>query len=143
MRFPTWLYKLLPGDEGTQQLGVIWRESSNTDAALDVSSTPFVVPTDKCLVLTNLTGNFLPAGNTVERRRFIADPPSGTTRYNILDEEANGGATQVMSLNWQGEVVIPGGWKVRAECRFNSVAGGTVNCEMHGYLIPRGTFIFG
>lgn len=147
MRFPEWLYRLLPGDAGSQQLGVIWREAETSQVATTVGTTIYAVPSDKCLVLTNSTMRFRPldAGTTTNRRRLLADPPSGTTRYNIFDEEAGGAAGVVLSNNWQGEVVIPGGWKVRVEADFGAagVLGNEVGAELHGYLIPRGTFVFG
>lgn len=144
MRFPEWLYRLLPGDQGSQQLGVIWRDGAAAGVLTTVGTTVYTVPSDKCLVLTNLTGEFVPgAGETSSRRRFMADPPSGTVRYNILDDHVNIGASAV-SDNWQGEVIIPGGWKVRVEGEFApGAASNAVNCELHGYLIPRGTFVFG
>lgn len=144
MRFPEWLYKLLSGDEGSQQLGIIWREASSSQAAVTVGQTVYQVPPDKCLVLTNMSGQFTPgAGQTCDRRRFMADPPEGTVRYTFMEFETNGGAGVAIDMNWQGEVVIPGGWKVRNEAVFSAgaVANG-INAELHGYLIPRGTFVF-
>lgn len=145
MRFPEWLWQLLPGDTGTQQLGVIWREGSSTQNAAAVGVTVYTVPTDKCLVLTNAAVQLTPsAGVTVNRRRIMADPPEGTVRFNIHDEETQGAASAIVSQNWQGEVVVPGGWKVRVEGNFDAAgANNNVSGEIHGYLIPRGTFIFG
>lgn len=144
MRFPEWLYALLPNDEGSQKLGVVWRESTSSQAAATVSVDVYTVPADKCLVLTNLTGQFIPgAAQNVQRRRFMADPPAGTVRYNILDDEADGSVNSLLTNNWQGEVVIPGGWKVKVEGLFSGAVANSVNGELHGYLIPRGTFIFG
>lgn len=145
MKFPEWLYKLLPGDQGSQQLGVIWRENSSTQAALTVSADVYVVPNDKCLVLTNAVVRAAPgAGQFSLRRRVMADPPAGTVRYDILDAEVNGGAGTQMSDNWSGEVVVPGGWKVKVEGQYDALGNpNNIGCEIHGYLIPRGSFVFG
>lgn len=145
MRFPEWLYKLLSGDQGTQQLGVIWREATSSLASITVSADPYVVPNDKCLVLTNACLRLQAgAAQTVARRRLLADPPAGATRYNIVDNEVDSGAGGAVTDTWQGEVVIPGGWKVRVEGTFSAgAAANEVNAEIHGYLIPRGSFIFG
>lgn len=143
MRFPEWLYQLLAGDAGAQLLQVIWREVTSTAAATTVSGDAFEVPKDRCLILTNATMQVAPVATvTVNRRRIMADPPSGAVRYNIFDEETQGAVSAVVSSNWQGEVVIPGGWKVRFEASLDNALGGTVNGEIHGYLVPRGTFIF-
>jgi hypothetical protein len=143
VRFPEWLYRLLPGDAGTQQLGVIWREGQTTQAASTVSNVVYIVPTDKCLVLTNFAARWeVGAAQNINRRRVMADPPAGTTRYNILDSELD--ANTHVCENWQGEVVIPGGWSIRAEGNFSAGANANVvGIEIHGFLIPRGTFIFG
>lgn len=143
MRFPEWLYRLLPGDHGSQQLGVVWREATDTVAATTVGLGVYTVPNDKCLVLTNASMRFVAgATQTTVRRRLLADPPSGTTRYNIYDNEAN--ITAEAADNWQGEVVIPGGWRVRVEAEYTAAANPNLcSAEIHGYLIPRGTFVFG
>lgn len=74
----------------------------------------------------------------------MADPPEGTVRYNIIDAEADSAAAAPVTENWQGEVIVPGGWKVRIEGSFDAaVASNTTAAEIFGYLIPRGTFIFG
>jgi hypothetical protein len=146
MRFPEWLYRLLPGDAGSQQLGVVWREASAgnaVDTTLGVSI--YTVPNDKCLVLTNMTSRIRPgAAQTRTRTRFMADPPAGNTRYDFLtDTQALAGGVW-SSPNWQGEVIVPGGWRVRVETDFSSaVAQNNIEAEIHGYLIPRGTFVFG
>lgn len=145
MKFPEWLYSLLPGDAGTQLISIIWREASSAVANASVSVTMFVVPKDKVLVLTNVTGLFDPgAAQGCFERRVMADPPEGTTRYNILHSITGGTADVVTDANWQGEVIIPGGWKVKVEGTFTAaIAANLVEGEMHGYLVPRGTFIFG
>lgn len=145
MRFPSWLYQLLPGDQGSQQLEAIWREAAIAANLTTVGGTVYAVPSDKCLVLTNLVyRSDVPAGATLSRIRMIADPPAGPTRYDIAENETNLVGANARSDLWQGEVVIPGGWKVRVEGNF-SVAdpGNTVTCELFGYQIPRGTFVFG
>lgn len=145
MRFPEWLYRLLPGDQGSQQLGVIWRETSVTGAGAALGGTVYTVPNDKCLVLTNATlRTVTAAGEVSARRRILADPPAGSTRYDILDNELNGAANSSNTENWQGEVVVPGGWRVRVEGQMApGVAVNEIGGEIHGYLIPRGTFVFG
>lgn len=147
MRFPDWLYQLLPGDAGTQLVSVVWRDASFSDSALVVGGTVYEVPADKALVLTNMTGYFDAHGaSNVERTRFIADPPAGTTRYNIFDyniSEGGGAAGAEVGKTWSGEVVIPPKWKVRVEGEYTSAAAANVTSgEIHGYLVPRGTFIF-
>lgn len=145
MHFPEWLYRLLPGDQGTQKLGLIWREASGSSAATVVSCDPYTVPSDKCLVLTNVTGSFLAgAAQKTVLRRVMADPPAGTVRYNIHEDHVDSAVNTAVSLNWVGEVVIPGGWKVRIEGQYDAgAAANTVSGEIFGYLIPRGTFVFG
>lgn len=145
MKFPEWLYKLLPGDAGTQQLGLIWREATTTsDTANPVSAVIYSVPADKCLVLTNVSMRSDNPTPTITRRRIMADPPAGTVRYNIFDNETNVAANTPTTDNWVGEVVIPGGWRVKVETQFGSAqVGNNVSGEMFGYLIPRGTFVFG
>lgn len=145
MRFPEWLYKLLPGDAGSQQLGVVWRENTITAALVTVGGTVYTVPSDKCLVLTNATLHFTPgAAQTSNRRRLMADPPDGTTRYNIWDAQGATAVATATAHDWVGEVVIPPGWKVRVEGEFSAGAAANIsNAEIHGYLIPRGTFVFG
>lgn len=142
MRFPEWLYRLLPGDQGSQQLGIVWRENSSSQANATVSATVYTVPSDKCLVLTNVSmSSDAGAAQLVARQRCMADPPDGSVRYNIFNNRV---AVQSGTFNWQGEVVVPGGWRVKAETNFD--AGAAVNvseAEIHGYLIPRGTFVFG
>lgn len=144
MKFPEWLYSLLPGDQGSLKLELVWREKSASSIAADVGVTVYEVPKDKCLVLSNATMRFSPgdAAGVVNRRRLIADPPAGTTRFDILDDETNGAAGQTVSNNWQGEVVLPPGWKVRVEAFFTGTlhANDTAAAEIFGYLIPRGTF---
>lgn len=143
MRFPEWLYRLLPGDAGSQLLGVVWREGAATGAS-PVSVDVYVVPNDKCLVLTNLAVFINPdPAVAVTRGRVMADPPDGNTRYNILELGGPFAADANVPGNWSGEVVIPGGWKVKCEGLFTGGAANSVNCELHGYLVPRGTFIFG
>lgn len=145
MRFPEWLYKLLPGDAGTQQLGVIWREASSTQNSNDFSVDGFVVPNDKCLVLTNASvACVADAAIQSSRRRLMADPPLGTVRYNIIEDESDSPVNGRAVTNWQGEVVIPAGWKIKAQGGFTGAgAGNNITLELHGYLIPRGTFVFG
>jgi len=144
MRFPEWLYRLLQGDEGSQLLSVVWREVASTATVAALNATVYQVPGDKCLILTNAACRFIPGNTqTVNRRRLMADPPSGTTRYNILDEEVDGAASITLDANWQGEVIIPPGWRVLIEGTFNSaVNANTVEAEIHGYLVPRGTIVF-
>lgn len=145
MKFPEWLYALLPGDEGTQKLSLIWREQSATGVAAVLGTTVYTVPSDKCLVLTNASLRFINLNlATLQRRRLMADPPDGTTRYTIYENELNIAAGSIQSDNWQGEVVVPGSWKIRVEGEFGTPdAGDSVAAEIFGYLIPRGTFIFG
>lgn len=145
MRFPEWLYKLLAGDAGSQQLGVIWREQSTSAASTSVGTTVYTVPADKCLVLTNMAGSFEPnAAQKCVRTRFMADPPEGTVRYNFFDEWPSLVAGAFAGKTWTGEVIIPGGWKVRVEGTYDAGAAQNIaRAEIHGYLIPRGTFVFG
>lgn len=144
MRFPEWLYKLLPGDRGSQQLGVLWREAASTQNAATVGITVYTVPADKCLVLTNMTTTGEATGVTLQRMRMMADPPEGNVRYNFFDRWTAFGAGTYGSNVWTGEVIIPGGWKIRAENNYSAAAAtNTVTGEIHGYLIPRGTFVFG
>lgn len=145
MRFPEWLWQLLPGDSGTQQLGVIWRQGVSSQTAATVGLTIYTVPPDKCLILTNAALRFTSgAAQIVARRRLMADPPDGTTRYDILDDEVNSTVASAVTNVWTGEVVIPGGWKVRVEGDYDAgVNANSASAEIHGYLIPRGTFIFG
>lgn len=146
MRFPEWLYKLLPGDEGSQQLGVRWREATLSAALVTVDVTAYSVPNDKVLVLTNAAGFFNPgAGQLLSRLQLLAFPegPAGTVRYSIVDRPG-GVADANVHFDWQGEVVIPPGWGVVARGVFDSgVAANSVNVEIHGYVVPRGTFNFG
>lgn len=144
MRFPEWLYRLLPGDAGSQQLGVIWRENASTANLAAVGITVYTVPNDKCLVLTNMTSEGQATGVTLQRMRMMADPPDGTVRYNFFDRWTGFAAGTYGANVWTGEIVIPGGWRVRAENTYSAAAAtNTCTAELHGFLIPRGTFVFG
>lgn len=143
MKFPEWLYRLLPGDSGSQLLQLLWREATNSSAAATVSCDAFIVPNDKALILTNASMRSNPGvGQSSFRRRLMADPPLGTTRFTIFEDETNIAVNTPVANNWDGEVVIPSGWKVKYECTFDSAVNpNVVELEVFGYLVPRGTMV--
>lgn len=145
MKFPTFLYRLLPGDGGQQQLQLVFRDSVNSAAAGTVTTQPYTVPGDKVLVLTNACARATAgAAQNANRIRLFVDPQNGTKRYELAALGSGSvGPPAYAVLNWTGEVVVPPGADVEAEAVFSAgVAANEINLEIFGYLVPRGTFIY-
>lgn len=142
MRFPTFLYRLLPGDEGKIHIAPAWHQCSDTGIKTTHTAVGFIVPGDTAFILTNASMRWANgAGETTQRRRLMADPPSGSERYTIFENEAS--SAQDAADNWQGEVIIPPLWKVIFEATSTpGAASSSIQLEYFGYLIPRGTFAF-
>lgn len=146
MRFPEWLYKLLPGDAGTQLLGL--RQISVSQSIAGASTTKSIqtpaVPQDKVLVVTNMCARVEPNGaQSVNRIRLILESPLGSTRYDVAAQMPNAALGVPQHVNWSGEIAVPGGWQLKLEIISSGLAADTLDLDVLGYQIPRGSFIFG
>ena len=101
------------------------------------------VPKDRIFILSNVTMDTNPgAAQIVEVMRVEGRTQTGFL-FGIANEEFQLAADDQASLNWQGEVWIPGGGQktttLRFFARFNaSVVANFLRAEYSGIVIPRG-----
>lgn len=143
MRFPEFLYRLLDGDAGIQQLQSIWRRQSLFANQTDFTLAMYTVPQDRCLVLMNAQSSFEPPGaSQILDQRITLKEVSSSVEYDVVRDVENYAAGVHKSLNWNGEVIVPPGWLVRARAIGSALANHTYTATVAGVLIPRGTITF-
>jgi len=141
MFFPESLFQLSQRD-----LQVTWLDPLITRNLLAIAnavvSADLTVPTGRVLLLTHIHAETVPDAAQNATGLFVGalPPPAGTGTFVLLAANRTAGGAGVRTMvDFDGQVLIPSGWIVRAQGTFN--AGVNVNqAEAHiwGMLFPIG-----
>jgi len=144
MRIPEIAYRYLyPIDVASPTLELVTRELSSTltNALVELSLTG--IPTNKILVLSNVTLLADPGATQSVTFLEVAAFTGAGARFLIAQERPVAVADQNRVLNWQGECWIPGrgdaAISVTVGAGFSAgVAGNNLVLGLFGSIIPRG-----
>lgn len=115
---------------------------TTSDTATQVLAT-FTNDSGRLVVVTALCGEWGPgAGQNVSGRRLTIQPPGGTSL--VLKGDTTALAANLFGyLDWQGELIVPPLWSMRAIGDFNAgVAANSSRLFIHGVIIPIGNVIY-
>lgn len=138
MIFPEYLYQLSKRDLQVTWLDPALRSVVTSVAAANVTS-DFTIDNGRILVLTHVHGFVIPGGgqNVTLLSLLIVDP--GGTLIRLVTDDTNQAADFRAESTWQGELIIPPGWTIRATADFNAaLAANRVDLSLGGILIPVG-----
>lgn len=140
MFFPEFLYQLSGRDQQVSWLDPVAFFIQDAQLATTVSVL-FTVPTESVLVLQHAFAQYSPAGaQTANIKKLELLPPVTTVPELRLDEDrVTGGAGVTQKLSWQGSIIVPATWRVRAHSTFSAAGvANTVNLTILGILLPIG-----
>ncbi len=140
-QIPELLYRLRSQDLGQPHARLLWRRISQTQAAA-VVSVVCVPDRERLTVLRNVAMYATPgAAQSILLMVFEVFSPDGQT-FSVALERFNPALAVVLPgwMNWQGCVVLPPGWNMRAICTFSAgAAANTVTADIQGSTVPLGT----
>lgn len=139
MFFPEFLYQLSGRDQQVTWLDPSLQSSSDAAAALTVAEI-IQVPTGKVLLLQHVMNESSPgAGQNITNMLIDLLPPAGTFTVRLKSDDTDRAANTFFSLDWQGSIIVPPEWFIRAQSNFNAaVAVNTVALQVAGAIIPVG-----
>jgi len=113
--------------------------ASNAIAAINFEG----VPSNKVLVLTNVTMHGNPGATQACIALTLSMRTSANAEINVMQETFPVDADENQTLNWQGELYIPGRGDGNPSVGFTSVYDAGVNANvgnfaLQGVIIPRG-----
>lgn len=139
MFFPEFLYQLSARDQQVTWLDPQLGTVVTSTAATSVSSS-LTVPDARLLVVTALNLEAAPGLAQNITQMFLGFFNVATNVLASLTEDLVAkGANAASSIDWQGEIVLPPGWGIRATGSFNAAAAANqVILTVAGILIPIG-----
>jgi len=140
--FPELLYQLPPRDLQLTWLEPLWR-TEQLNLASTLISVEVVIPNDRALLLQHAYGFATPgaAQNVVELFVQVRSPSPDASLVTLESRGNPIAANLDQEIGWQGSVLVPQGWRVRAFASFNAAgAANFVALGVGGMLIPSGNF---
>jgi len=144
MRAPEIAYRYLRAiDTAGPTFEMVSRDLNNAGSATEVTVTLTGVPKNKILVLSNISAIALPGATFSVVALQLAGFTGAGARLLIQQERFPADADETKTLNWQGEIWLPGRGtgeiSVEVEGTFSSgAASNSIFIGLFGVIIPRG-----
>lgn len=138
MFFPESLYALSPRDEQVTWLDPRLATVTSAVASVSVSATD-AVPDGRVLMLQSAVAQSAPGAAQFATRLTIqvVGPVNNVPAVLLKTDSVAKAANATSELSWEGSIIVPPGWTVRASCAYNAGAAvNTVVLNYCGILLP-------
>jgi len=137
MFFPEYLYQLSSRDQQVTWLDPLLTSGSTVGAGQAIHT--IAVPNNRVLVLQHALLQATPAAlEFVGLMQLSLLPPAGGFEMLLKGQDVNLAADVAGFLDWQGSLVLPPSWRIRALANYSGGGGSNTALNIGGILIPPG-----